>query len=111
GCLAILVVQWLNPLVPTAKEPAYWWFLVNSSQRGLTGRIAGGIKSSFRYAGSDENTSIEVRYPAVLFKQQLAACVEKIFGMIRDLSKKEMGHFLTLQPGTKSCARKCCEII
>ncbi|KAI3961631.1 hypothetical protein MKW92_035925 [Papaver armeniacum] len=36
-----------------------------------------GLKSSFRYAGSDENTSIEARYPAVLFKQQLAACAPK----------------------------------
>ncbi|MCL7046428.1 hypothetical protein MKW94_019250, partial [Papaver nudicaule] len=69
-------------------------FLSTPSQRGLTGRIAQSLKSPFRYAGLDENTSIEARYPAVLFKQQLAACVEKIFGMIRDLSKKEIGPLL-----------------
>ncbi|KAI3922687.1 hypothetical protein MKW98_006818 [Papaver atlanticum] len=42
------------------------------------------------------DASIEVRYPSVLFKQQLAACVEKIFGMIRDLSKKKIGPLLKL---------------
>lgn len=33
---------------------------------------------------------VEARYPAILFKQQLTACVEKIFGLIRDNLKKEL---------------------
>lgn len=33
---------------------------------------------------------VDARYPAILFKQQLTACVEKIFGMIRDNLKKEI---------------------
>ncbi|KAJ4817299.1 myosin-like protein XIF [Rhynchospora pubera] len=39
---------------------------------------------------------IDAKYPALLFKQQLTACVEKIYGMIRDSLKKEIGPFLTM---------------
>ncbi|KAK6162834.1 hypothetical protein DH2020_002675 [Rehmannia glutinosa] len=39
---------------------------------------------------------IEAKYPALLFKQHLTACVEKIYGMIRDGLKKEISPFLTL---------------
>lgn len=35
------------------------------------------------------------KYPALLFKQQLAAYVEKIYGMIRDSLKKELSSFLS----------------
>ena len=46
---------------------------------------------------------IEARYPAILFKQQLTACVEKIFGLIRDNIKKE------LSPLLGSCIQVCIE--
>lgn len=39
---------------------------------------------------------MEARYPALLFKQQLTACVEKIFGLIRDNLKKEISPLLGL---------------
>lgn len=39
---------------------------------------------------------MEARYPAILFKQQLTACVEKIFGLIRDNLKKEISPLLGL---------------
>jgi myosin-5 len=39
---------------------------------------------------------VEARYPAILFKQQLTACVEKIFGLIRDNLKKELSPLLGL---------------
>lgn len=39
-------------------------------------------------------TRIEAKYPALLFKQHLTACVEKIYGMIRDNLKKEISPFL-----------------
>lgn len=39
---------------------------------------------------------METRYPAILFKQQLTACVEKIFGLIRDNLKKEISLLLGL---------------
>lgn len=39
---------------------------------------------------------IEARYPAILFKQQLTACLEKIFGLIRDNLKKEISPLLSL---------------
>lgn len=37
---------------------------------------------------------LEARYPAILFKQQLTACVEKIFGLMRDSLKKELAPLL-----------------
>ena len=39
---------------------------------------------------------VEAKYPALLFKQQLTAYVEKIYGMIRDNLKKEISPVLGL---------------
>lgn len=57
-----------------------------------------GISSG--YSGLEGNpnvrTRIEAKYPALLFKQHLTACVEKIYGIIRDGLKKEISLFLNL---------------
>ncbi|XP_057511088.1 myosin-15 isoform X2 [Actinidia eriantha] len=77
-------------------------FLTATSQRsagssGLNGRIAQSLKSPFKYLGFEDGVShVEARYPAILFKQQLTACVEKIFGLIRDNLKKEISPLLGL---------------
>ena len=39
---------------------------------------------------------VEAKYPALLFKQQLTAYVEKIYGIIRDNLKKELTPLLQL---------------
>lgn len=39
---------------------------------------------------------VEAKYPALLFKQQLTAFLEKIYGMIRDNLKKEISPLLGL---------------
>ncbi|CAN1217160.1 XI-I [Linum perenne] len=63
-----------------------------STSAGLPGKA---LKSAFKYIGFDEGIShVEARYPAILFKQQLTACVEKIFGLIRDNLKKELSPLL-----------------
>ncbi|KAL5698272.1 hypothetical protein ACHQM5_029334 [Ranunculus cassubicifolius] len=60
-------------------------------------RMAHGLKSPLKFIGFGENAShVEARYPAILFKQQLTACVEKIFGFIRDNLKKELSPLLGL---------------
>ncbi|KAL3655801.1 hypothetical protein CASFOL_000197 [Castilleja foliolosa] len=75
-------------------------FLTAGSQRsagstGLNGKLVQGSKPSFKYRGLEEGLShMEAKYPAVLFKQQLTACVEKIFGFIRDNLKKEISPLL-----------------
>jgi len=46
--------------------------------------------------GLDVLRQIEAKYPALLFKQQLTAYVEKIYGMIRDNLKKEISLLLGL---------------
>ncbi|KAL8137294.1 hypothetical protein V2J09_003295 [Rumex salicifolius] len=48
-------------------------------------------------SGNDGTLSpIEAKYPALLFKQQLTAYVEKVYGMIRDNLKKEISPQLGL---------------
>ncbi|KAH1109949.1 hypothetical protein AAZX31_04G055100 [Glycine max] len=75
-------------------------FLTTTAQRyarssGLTSRIGNGLRSPLKLIVYDDNTSqVEARYPAILFKQQLTACVEKIFGLIRDNLKKELSPLL-----------------
>ncbi|KNA05554.1 hypothetical protein SOVF_189230 [Spinacia oleracea] len=62
---------------------------------GLSGRFAQGIKTPLKFIGFDDGVShVEARYPAILFKQQLTASVEKIFGLIRDNLKKEIAPLL-----------------
>lgn len=46
--------------------------------------------------GVDILRQVEAKYPALLFKQQLTAYVEKIYGMIRDNLKKEISPLLGL---------------
>lgn len=56
-----------------------------------------GAKSPFKVNGADDGVPhIEARYPAILFKQHLTACVEKIYGLIRDNLKKELAPLLGL---------------
>ncbi|KAK9697275.1 hypothetical protein RND81_08G026400 [Saponaria officinalis] len=44
----------------------------------------------------DDVRQVEAKYPALLFKQQLTAFLEKIYGMIRDNLKKEISPLLGL---------------
>ncbi|XP_068659158.1 myosin-15 isoform X2 [Aristolochia californica] len=61
----------------------------------LIGRM--GFKSPLKLLGPEEDGSpVDARYPAILFKQQLTACLEKIFGLIRDNLKKELSPLLTI---------------
>ncbi|KAK9931325.1 hypothetical protein M0R45_018603 [Rubus argutus] len=57
------------------------------------GRMASGFRSSsasLSVGASDLVRQVEAKYPALLFKQQLTAYVEKIYGIIRDNLKKEL---------------------
>lgn len=58
------------------------------------------LEISSGYSGmaskSDTQSRVDAKYPALLFKQQLTAYVEKIYGMIRDRLKKEISPFLTM---------------
>lgn len=57
-----------------------------------------GISSGYSGLMSQphEQSKVDAKYPALLFKQHLTACVEKIYGMIRDALKKEISPFLNL---------------
>ncbi|GLU22442.1 hypothetical protein SLE2022_385170 [Rubroshorea leprosula] len=51
----------------------------------LNGRLLGGF---------EDPRQVEAKYPALLFKQQLTAFLEKIYGLIRDNLKKEIAPVL-----------------
>ncbi|KAF2536369.1 hypothetical protein F2Q68_00019956 [Brassica cretica] len=55
-----------------------------------------GVNLSMINGGADTLRQVEAKYPALLFKQQLTAYVEKIYGMIRDNLKKEISPLLGL---------------
>lgn len=52
--------------------------------------------ASITVAPFDVVRPVEAKYPALLFKQQLTAYVEKIYGIIRDNLKKELTSYLSL---------------
>ncbi|KAL6216868.1 hypothetical protein ACLB2K_010086 [Fragaria x ananassa] len=64
----------------------------SAGSASLALRIAQGLSSPFKHG--DGMSHLEARYPAILFKQQLTACVEKIFGLMRDSLKKELSPLL-----------------
>ncbi|KAH9297946.1 hypothetical protein KI387_029628, partial [Taxus chinensis] len=79
----------------------------SSSSSGLFGRMASGFRTTpsstglsfgngVMIGGLDASRQVEAKYPALLFKQQLTAYVEKIYGMIRDNLKKEISPLLGL---------------
>ncbi|KAJ0705635.1 putative myosin ATPase [Helianthus annuus] len=78
-----------------------------SSSASLFGRMSQGLRASPQTAGLsflngrvlgrlDDLRQVEAKYPALLFKQQLTAFLEKIYGMIRDNLKKEISPLLGL---------------
>ncbi|CAH2059870.1 unnamed protein product [Thlaspi arvense] len=79
-----------------------------SPQTILFGRLVQGMQSSSvglektsGYSGmvgisNEQQQMVEAKYPALLFKQHLAAYVEKTYGMIRDNLKKEINPLLNL---------------
>lgn len=75
-----------------------WWMAQLWFQS--TRSPSSGMGISNGYSGIvgklDNQTRIEAKYPALLFKQQLTAYVEKIYGMIRDSLKKEISPFLAM---------------
>ncbi|KAL1367763.1 myosin-6 [Arachis duranensis] len=67
----------------------------------LFGRMTMGFRSSPSSANLPAPAlevvkKVEAKYPALLFKQQLTAYVEKIYGILRDNLKKELASLLSL---------------
>ncbi|XP_028071673.1 myosin-5-like [Camellia sinensis] len=46
-----------------------------------------------------EVNQVEAKYPTLLFKQQLTTYVEKIYGVVRDNSKKDLSPLLSSASG------------
>ncbi|KAK7245275.1 hypothetical protein RIF29_40114 [Crotalaria pallida] len=68
----------------------------------LFGRMAGFLSSpssatlAVAAPASETVHKVEAKYPALLFKQQITAYLEKIYGIIRDNLKKELTSVLAL---------------
>uniref|UniRef100_A0A0E0K5W3 Myosin motor domain-containing protein n=1 Tax=Oryza punctata TaxID=4537 RepID=A0A0E0K5W3_ORYPU len=76
-------------------------FSTPSRRSGGSLGIGDKIVQTFRspsklMARNDTLGQVDARYPAILFKQQLTACVEKIFGQLRDNLKKEISPLLSV---------------
>ncbi|XP_051141861.1 myosin-6-like isoform X2 [Andrographis paniculata] len=95
--LLFLIQKTMKPVgantTPSRKPP---------TPTSLFGRMTMSFRSSSgKYAAAADAAlesvqQVEAKYPALLFKQQLTAIVEKIYGIIRDNLKKELGSLLAL---------------
>ncbi|KAL6954496.1 hypothetical protein U1Q18_048534 [Sarracenia purpurea var. burkii] len=70
------------------------------------GRMTQGFRSSpssvsLSFRGLEVH-QVEAKYPALLFKQQLTAYVEKIYGIVRDNLKKDLSPFVSCIQAPKS---------
>ncbi|XP_061374694.1 myosin-6-like [Gastrolobium bilobum] len=74
--------------VPARKPP---------TPTGFFGRMTQGFRSSNSLSSNalDLEHQVDAKYPALLFKQQLAAYVEKIYGIIRENLKKDLSPLLS----------------
>ncbi|XP_021307574.1 myosin-6 isoform X1 [Sorghum bicolor] len=64
------------------------------TQTSFLGRM--GFRASSITVDMDLVRQVEAKYPALLFKQQLTAFVEGLYGMIRDNVKKEISSVISL---------------
>ncbi|KAL8104583.1 hypothetical protein AgCh_028701 [Apium graveolens] len=72
---------------------------LESENQGFRASLMGReISSGYSGIEGKPNTQLEMeaKYTALLFKQHLTACIEKIYGLIRDSLKKEIIPFLNL---------------
>ncbi|KAH1229816.1 Myosin-11 [Glycine max] len=69
---------------------------MTQSFRGAPAGVNVSLINGNTSRGVDTLRQVEAKYPALLFKQQLTAYVEKIYGMIRDNLKKEISPLLGL---------------
>ncbi|XP_027365893.1 myosin-9-like isoform X2 [Abrus precatorius] len=69
---------------------------MTQSFRGTPAGVNLSLVNGSTSRGVDTLRQVEAKYPALLFKQQLTAYVEKIYGMIRDNLKKEISPLLGL---------------
>ncbi|XP_071709398.1 myosin-6-like [Rutidosis leptorrhynchoides] len=61
----------------------------------IFGRMAQSFRKSPSYSNLEIVRQVDAKYPALLFKQQLTAYVEKIYGIVRDNLKKELSTHLS----------------
>ncbi|CAJ1932955.1 unnamed protein product [Sphenostylis stenocarpa] len=75
--------------VPAARKPP--------TPTSFFGRMAQGFRSSNSLSSSafDVVHQVDAKYPALLFKQQLAAYVEKIYGIVRENFKTDLSPLLS----------------
>ncbi|KAL2942705.1 Myosin-11 [Bienertia sinuspersici] len=69
---------------------------MSQSFRGTPHGVSLAFVNNGMTGGTDSLRQVDAKYPALLFKQQLTAYVEKIYGMIRDNLKKEISPLLGL---------------
>ncbi|KAF7817809.1 myosin-11-like isoform X1 [Senna tora] len=69
---------------------------MTQSFRGAPAGVNLALINGTMSGGVDTLRQVEAKYPALLFKQQLTAYVEKMYGMIRDNLKKEISPLLGL---------------
>ncbi|KAK9068732.1 hypothetical protein SSX86_012847 [Deinandra increscens subsp. villosa] len=79
--LLFLVQKTLSPSPPKPQQPT-----------SLFGRMTQGFRSASIISIV---CHVEVKYPALLFKKQLAAYVEKLYGFIRNTLKKDLSQLLS----------------
>nr|CAD1838020.1 unnamed protein product [Ananas comosus var. bracteatus] len=89
--LCLLQRNLRSNVFPSTPSQHSSWSLV------LSGKTSQVPKSPSKNTAQEESLShVDARYPAMLFKQQLTACLEKIFGLIRDNLKREISPLLSL---------------
>ncbi|XP_024022505.1 myosin-17 [Morus notabilis] len=99
--LLLLLQRTLKATGPASLTPQR-----RTASTSLFGRMSQGLRASpqsagfsflsGRLRGSDELRQVEAKYPALLFKQQLTAFLEKIYGKLRDNLKREVASVLGL---------------
>ncbi|KAI7751732.1 hypothetical protein M8C21_012814, partial [Ambrosia artemisiifolia] len=81
---------------PNRRPSATLFGRMTQSFRGTPQGVNISLIAGETTGASNTLQQVEAKYPALLFKQQLTAYVEKIYGMIRDNLKKDISPLLGL---------------
>eukprot|EP01018_Ginkgo_biloba_P007926 Gb_22496 [translate_table: standard] len=81
---------------PQRRYPGSVTLIGRMTQGFRSPSIIGTLGTGGSFGGLEGIQQVEAKYPAILFKQQLTAYLEKIYGIIRENVKKEINPLLSL---------------
>jgi myosin V len=91
GRMAQVCYWYLHALIIEVTNRGIW-----HNEKSFFQGLRSASFANMHVEATDVVRQVEAKYPALLFKQQLTAYVEKIYGIVRDNIKRELSSLISL---------------